>query len=241
MKLYGHRGAAGERRENTLEAFAHAKSLGLDGIETDIAITADGVPVLHHDPHLADGRLIRATARANLPPHVATLAEGLAVAPALHWLLEIKTYPGQPASSAPPALAASATIAALRDFPDLRASILAFDWAVLRAVRNVEPGMPLVCLTSPETEAARTLWWGPGYKTMTTPDAVAATGATGWAAYHATLTGPQAAEAKRLGLAVYAWTVNQQADSKRLARYVDVIITDHPSRFLQQNQSVFTI
>jgi glycerophosphoryl diester phosphodiesterase len=234
VKIYGHRGAAGECRENTLDAFAHAKSLGLEGIETDIAITADGVPVLHHDPHLPDGRLIRATARADLPPHIPSLAQGLAAAPALHWLLEIKTDPGQPAASAPPALAAAATIAALRAIPGPRASILAFDWAVLRAVRDFAPDMPLVCLTSPETEAARALWWGPGDKTMSTPDAVAASGADGWAAFHATLTGPQAAAAKRLGLAVYAWTVNDPAESRRLARYVDGVITDHPSRFLQQ-------
>ena len=160
MKLYGHRGAAGERRENTLEAFAHANALGLAGVETDIAITADGVPVLHHDPHLADGRLIRATTLADLPPHIPTLAQGLAAAPELHWLLEIKTFPDQPESCAPPALAAASTIAVLRGVPDLSASILAFDWAVLRAVRDLAPELPRLCLTAPETQAARALWWG---------------------------------------------------------------------------------
>jgi glycerophosphoryl diester phosphodiesterase len=234
VKLYGHRGAAGERRENTLEAFAHANALGLAGVETDIAITADGVPVLHHDPHLADGRLIRATTLADLPPHIPTLAQGLAAAPELHWLLEIKTFPDQPESCAPPALAAASTIAVLRGVPDLSASILAFDWAVLRAVRDLAPELPRLCLTAPETHAARALWWGPGFGSMATPEAVAATGAIGWAAFHATLTGPQAAQAKRLGLALYAWTVNEPTESARLARYVDGIITDHPSRFLQQ-------
>ena len=69
---------------------------------------------------------------------------------------------------------------------------------------------------------------GRGFTALATAPAPA--GAT----FHATLTGPQAAQAKRLGLALYAWTVNEPTESARLARYVDGIITDHPSRFLQQ-------
>ena len=55
-KIYGHRGAMGERPENTLEGFLYAQSLGVAGIETDIVLTRDLVPVLRHDANLADGR-----------------------------------------------------------------------------------------------------------------------------------------------------------------------------------------
>ncbi len=50
--LQGHRGARGLRPENTLPAFQHALSLGVDTLETDIGVTADGVVVISHDPFL---------------------------------------------------------------------------------------------------------------------------------------------------------------------------------------------
>ncbi len=52
VKLVGHRGARGLRPENTLEGFATALALGVDGIELDVTLTADGVPVLSHEPVL---------------------------------------------------------------------------------------------------------------------------------------------------------------------------------------------
>lgn len=49
----GHRGAPREFPENTLPAFSRAIELGADGIELDVHATADGVPVVHHDPDVA--------------------------------------------------------------------------------------------------------------------------------------------------------------------------------------------
>lgn len=64
--LQGHRGARGLMPENTLAAFQHAMELGVTTLELDIAITADGIPVISHDPALnpdltrdAQGRWIR--------------------------------------------------------------------------------------------------------------------------------------------------------------------------------------
>lgn len=45
---FAHRGARAHARENTLTAFALALEMGATGIETDVWLTADGVPVLHH-------------------------------------------------------------------------------------------------------------------------------------------------------------------------------------------------
>ena len=50
--LQGHRFARGLFPENTLEGFDAACALGLTSFEIDIAVTADGVPVIHHDPAL---------------------------------------------------------------------------------------------------------------------------------------------------------------------------------------------
>jgi glycerophosphoryl diester phosphodiesterase len=50
--LQGHRGARGLAPENTLAAFAKALSIGVTTLETDLAVTRDGVVVLAHDPEL---------------------------------------------------------------------------------------------------------------------------------------------------------------------------------------------
>lgn len=44
-----HRGFSEKYPENTMEAFKAAVELGVDQIETDVRITADGELVLHHD------------------------------------------------------------------------------------------------------------------------------------------------------------------------------------------------
>lgn len=44
-----HRGGADLWPENTLEAFARAIQLGVDGLEFDIQLSKDGILVIHHD------------------------------------------------------------------------------------------------------------------------------------------------------------------------------------------------
>jgi glycerophosphoryl diester phosphodiesterase len=51
--VIAHRGASGERPENTLGAFERAIELHADMIETDLHLTRDGVVVIHHDASLA--------------------------------------------------------------------------------------------------------------------------------------------------------------------------------------------
>ena len=50
--LQGHRGARGLAPENTLASFAKALEIGVTPLETDMAVTSDGVVVLSHDPLL---------------------------------------------------------------------------------------------------------------------------------------------------------------------------------------------
>ena len=47
--ILGHRGAAGCAPENTLLSFERCLDQGADAVESDVQITADGVPVLLHD------------------------------------------------------------------------------------------------------------------------------------------------------------------------------------------------
>jgi glycerophosphoryl diester phosphodiesterase len=50
--LQGHRGARGLAPENTLAAFRTALDLGVTTLETDLAVTKDGVLIISHDPLL---------------------------------------------------------------------------------------------------------------------------------------------------------------------------------------------
>lgn len=74
---FAHRGARAHAPENTLDAFRLALRLGASGLESDVWLTADGVPVLDHDGVLGGLRRRRFAdvPRSSLPPHVPALAE----------------------------------------------------------------------------------------------------------------------------------------------------------------------
>src|SRR5881398_1426129 len=75
---FAHRGARAHAPENTLESFALALRLGATGLESDVWLTADGVPVLDHDGVVKAGlrrKAIGDVRSAELPPHIPSLAE----------------------------------------------------------------------------------------------------------------------------------------------------------------------
>ncbi|MGN8647135.1 glycerophosphodiester phosphodiesterase [Gracilibacillus sp. HCP3S3_G5_1] len=50
--IYAHRGASKHAPENTMPAFELAFEHGADGIETDVQLTKDNIPILIHDEQL---------------------------------------------------------------------------------------------------------------------------------------------------------------------------------------------
>ena len=81
--LQGHRGARGLAPENTLFGFAKALEIGVTTLETDFAVTKDGVLVLSHDPVFN--------------PHVVRGADGIWLVPPIPpinslTLAELKRY-----------------------------------------------------------------------------------------------------------------------------------------------------
>jgi glycerophosphoryl diester phosphodiesterase len=75
---FAHRGARAHARENTLEAFELGLRLGATGLESDVWLTSDGVPVLDHDGVVRVGRRKRSIGqlrRDELPEHIPTLAD----------------------------------------------------------------------------------------------------------------------------------------------------------------------
>ena len=99
MHVISHRGYHVNLPENTLEAFRAAIEMGVDGIETDIRLTADGVPVLVHDHLTRDGRAVFALSHAELNAvtgHVVPTVEQALDLPVpdaekFLWNLEVKT------------------------------------------------------------------------------------------------------------------------------------------------------
>ena len=95
MLILSHRGFHERAPENTLAAFDAAAALGVDGIETDIRLSADAQLVLFHDRLAPDGRPVASLARDELSRlvgyEVPTLESALARLPDMLWNLEIKT------------------------------------------------------------------------------------------------------------------------------------------------------
>jgi glycerophosphoryl diester phosphodiesterase len=62
--LLGHRGARAQRSipENTVASFDQALADGCDGFEFDVRLTADGKPVVCHDPQTGGVEIARASA-----------------------------------------------------------------------------------------------------------------------------------------------------------------------------------
>lgn len=50
--VIAHRGASGYEPENTIRAFRRAIEMGVDGVEADVRLSKDGVPVVIHDETL---------------------------------------------------------------------------------------------------------------------------------------------------------------------------------------------
>ena len=52
LAVLAHRGGVEESYENTLESFQYSQSIGCEFIETDVQVSADGVPYIFHDKDL---------------------------------------------------------------------------------------------------------------------------------------------------------------------------------------------
>lgn len=204
MLIYAHRGASVVEPENTLRAFQRALELGVDGIELDVRFTADGVPVVIHDRSLE--RTTSGFCRDNVDEltleevrqwdvgkgeRVPTLEEVLRLIGDRAVVdIELK----QPGSE-------RAVLDVLRRHPETRWAVSAFDWAVLRAVRDLAPDAPLLPLSVLVTDALFAV----------AAELRAAAVALSSPAYTAA-TAPRFAEA---GLPVVVWTVNDVESAKR--------------------------
>lgn len=155
--------------------------------------------------------------------------------------IETKISPLAPDETHPPPRMVSALLATI-DAAQMRSrvSIQSFDWRTLQLVQQVAPDIETVYLTNEQgaNDTVRRGQAGPspwlaGFDVDvyggSVPATVTAAGGRVWSPNFRDLTQAQVAEAKRLGLRVIPWTVNERADMVRLIGWgVDGLITDYP-------------
>jgi len=230
--LIGHRGAAAHAPENTLAGLEAARRLGMTWVEFDVALSADGHPVILHDESLLrTAGLDRLVSELSLE-ELRRLDAGRWFGPAfageplptlqdyVHRLealglganIEIKPVTGHEAATA-----AAVVEAVKADWPAALPAPLLSSFAVasLEVARDLGPGI------------AR------GYLVEELPVGWAATaarlGCVSVHPWHEPLTAAQVRAIKQAGYAVAVYTVNEAARGRTLLAWgVDSLITDDP-------------
>ncbi len=221
-KVIGHRGAAAYAPENTLASFREARRRGAIWVEIDVKLTADGVPIVMHDPSLKRtmgiDRLVAETRRAELPAAVPSFEEAIACFGelGLGCNVEIKPCEGREVETA------RATVATLgRCWPaTLPPPLLSsFKDASLAAAREAASGFARALLI----DEIRDDW----------RSRAEAVGAAGVNTSGKRLTAPRAVEIRQAGYALSVYTVNDGDVARALIGMgVHCIITDAPDVIL---------
>ena len=198
--VIAHRGASRVERENTVAAFRRARELGADWVELDVRLSLDGELIVHHDARFPDGRAVAEVAAGDRPAGVAHLGEALDACAGMGVNIEIKNVAGEPGHD-PRGRAADAVVAELQrrqrsghHTPPVLIS--SFDPMVLDRVRAIDPAIDTALLTFALDDPAAT---------------VATAAAAGHRALHpfdATVDAALVALARRSGLAINVWTVD---------------------------------
>jgi glycerophosphoryl diester phosphodiesterase len=218
--VIAHRGASKAEPENTVRAFRRAVEMRTDGIELDVRRTRDGVLVVHHNPDLADGRVIAHVDRDELPSHVPTLDEALdACRPA--WVnVEIKNDPTEPDFDATDSIAdETIELLARRGEGDDRWLISSFRRETVDRCRALRPMIRTAWLTVKveDTEAVRVL------------DGLVASGHGALHPWVGALTRDLVDACHARGLAVNTWTCDDETRMIELVEWgVDGICTNLP-------------
>ncbi len=216
-KVFAHRGAHQNERENTIGAFAAAVALGVDGVELDVRRTLDGVLVVQHDPAIGELVLARSEFR-DLPAHVATLEAALVALRGTSVNVEIKKLEPDASTDEATGDLAHAVVSLVTSLGRRDDVIISsFDLATCAVVRSIDHAMRVAWL----------FWDRDLSRAMVEAHALTLNAVNP----HFFLIGEgTVSEAKRLSLEVNAWTVNSETDLEAMARLgVASVITDEPA------------
>ncbi|MCY4455255.1 MAG: glycerophosphodiester phosphodiesterase [Chloroflexi bacterium] len=227
--LIAHRTTMGLCPENTIVGIEAAIASGVDGVEIDVRATRDGVPVLMHDASLerttGDPRDVEAVTLEELrllrvldphgdigPQPIPTFAEALEATAATHLVIEVKQTGIE-----------DLVARAVREADALgRTSLCAFDADVCAASAEVMPDVPVSLLAAPNRDVAEVL------------AQAADLGLAGVSLHYSMVDEQLVREAHDAGLTVATWTVNDEADVRRMhAVGVDLICGDYPARLVE--------
>lgn len=228
---FAHRGApAWYQRENTLAAFARALACGASGLESDVWLAADGVPVLHHDEELSPprrGRVPELTS-GRLPGWLPTLADFYErLGTGFELSLDVKTPNGAVADAAVAAVIAEARKAGGTDA--VRRLWICGPHSSLGAWRELDPDVRLVNSTSVrQIRAAGGI--GPYCGALVEAGAnVLNLRSRDWIAP----TAPMAEVLHDHGLLAFGWDAQRPATLRRLLGYgLDGVYSDHVDRLV---------
>lgn len=216
----GHRGAAAREPDNSLAGIELALEAGLDGVEIDVVA--------------GSGRLLVAHSLAELRPSSPGLDEALALVAAraddgFLLDLDVKTAGRE-----------DALVAAIRRHGLVeRTLVSSFHGDVLRACRALEPGLRLgfsypddrlgLGRTLPEPAIRAGLVALRAALPARIGGMARRTGARAAMLHHLVLSRAAMVRCRRLGLAVFAWTVNDSDALRRMVELgVDGVIGDDP-------------
>ena len=231
-RIAGHRGAAAHAPENTLAGLDAAKRLGVTWVEFDVALSADGHPVILHDESLLrTAGLDRLVSELTLDelgrldvgawfgprfagerlPTLAAYFDRLA-ALGLGANIEIKPVTGHEAATAVAVVEAVKAHWPAALPPPLLSS---FSVSALEVARDLAPGIARGYLVEELP---------PGWQATT-----ARLGAVSVHPWHEPLTQAQVRALKAAGYTVVVYTVNEALRGRTLLAWgVDCLITDDP-------------
>lgn len=244
--MIAHRGASGLAPENTLAAFALAVRLEVDGVEMDVRLSSDRVPVVIHDAR-TDRTTNRKGAVASLTAaqlgdldagswfdrRLALRPRTRALARLLSGVKERRIYAGETVPTLQSALELLAPAHPKRIYIELKSDAgerLDLVEAVVRVARRFRLAESLTFLSFDHESVAlvKRSWPGvrtavtfaPGRRPGTSVGAIVAaariTGADEIALHHGLVTKRNVAALHRNDLEVSAWTANSRVIMRRL-------------------------
>jgi glycerophosphoryl diester phosphodiesterase len=239
--VFAHRGGCALGPENTVAAFDRGLEAGADALELDVHLSADGIPVVHHDATLDR------TTSASGPVAAHTAAE-LARVDAGYRFVRNGTFPFRGQGIGVPTLCE--VLARYPQVPvivEMKVNSAEMGHAVAAAIRQAD-AVDRVCIAGygdRATAAARAAI--PGVASSATHAEVRLAvyrGLAGWPVRDAAYGGFQVPErngvirivsprfirqAHAAGIKVQVWIVDEEADMRRLLEWgVDGLITDRP-------------
>lgn len=219
--VLAHRGGRGPWRENTIEAFRGALSLGADGVELDVRRTADGAVVVHHDSTVEGLGNLHELGSEDLPGWLPTLGEALRACAGATVNVEIKNSPGDSGHDPDEGIAFE-VLAVLEEArrrgpasSPSRVVISSFSSSTISALASCGTEIPLGQLVAPSSDASAAA------------EAAAEGGCSALHLFHLFVTNDLVSSVHDKGMAVVAWTVNEPEQlSSMLEAGVDAVITD---------------